>query len=195
MSSFDYKAYWDGPKGRGKIYEQQAIDGGWWDGEQEGIPELLEKLRFRSLLEVGCGFGRVGASIKARWPKVSYTGMDISWDLVEGARERLPDSEIIYADMVTWEDTRRWDLVLAISALSHIPPENIGGVITKLKTWATNDIVVVDWNNVGGQTAYQYGHDVAALLGPKTRRISVHGPGQTSSDGRMAMWLLHHPRP
>lgn len=188
MSSFDSGAYW---AKRGKIYEQQAIDGGWWDGEQEHLPDLLQRLRFANVLEVGCGFGRVGASIKRRWPDIKYTGMDISADLVEGAKKRLPDSEIILADLVTWEDDRQWDLVLAISALSHVPPEDIGGVVAKLKRWAKRDIVVVDWNEVGGQTAYQFGHDVPALLGPKTRRWRVRGPGQTSSDGRMAMWHLH----
>src|SRR5687768_12107283 len=82
--TFSSKAYWDQ---RGKVYEKQARDGGWWDGEQEHLPDLLAKLRFSSVLEVGCGFGRVGASIKRRWPEVEYTGMDISADLVEGAQK------------------------------------------------------------------------------------------------------------
>lgn len=188
MSSFDSGAYW---AERGKIYEQQAIDGGWWDGEQEHLPDLLATLKFTSVLEVGCGFGRVGASIKRRWPDVEYTGMDISADLVEGAKKRLPDSEIILADLVTWEDDRQWDVVLAISALSHVPPEDIRPVIAKLKTWARHDIVVVDWKEIGGRTAYQFGHDIAALLGKRTRKVNVLGPGQTPSDGRMAMWHLH----
>lgn len=186
--TFNPGEYW---AKRGKVYEQQAIKGGWWDGEQEGIPELLATLEFSSVLEVGCGFGRVGASIKRHWPEVTYTGIDISADLVEGARKRLPDSEIIEADLVTYTDDRQWDLVLAISALSHIPPEDIGGVVAKIKRWARRDIVVVDWNEVGGLTAYQAGHDVAKLLGWRAKRVSVSGPGQTIYDGRMAMWHLH----
>lgn len=188
MRSFDPAAYWSQ---RGKIYEQQAIDGGWWDGEQEHLPDLLGKLKFSSVLEVGCGFGRVGASIKRLWPDIDYTGIDISADLVEGARKRLPDSEIIEADLVTFETDRQWDLVLAISALSHIPPEDIDGVVTKVKKWARRDIVVVDWNQVGGRTAYQAGHDVAKLLGRRTRKLNVLGPGQTPSDGRLSFWHLH----
>lgn len=188
MSSFDSGAYW---AKRGKVYEKQAIKGGWWDGEQEGIPELLATLEFASVLEVGCGFGRVGASIKRHWPEVEYTGIDISADLVAAARKRLPGSGIVLGDMVTYNPNRQWDLVLAISSLSHIPPEDIGGVVRKLKRWARRDIVVVDWNQVGGQTAYQFGHDVAALLGRRTERVSVRGPGQTIYDGRMAMWHLH----
>lgn len=190
MSSFDPAAYWSE---RGKIYEQQAIDGGWWDGEQEHLPDLLETLDFASVLEVGCGFGRVGASIKRRWPDVAYTGIDISSDLVEGARKRLPDSEIILGDLVTWEDNREWDLVLAISALSHIPPEDIRGVVNKVKQWARKDIVVVDWNQVGRHTPYQAAHDFLRLLGPRTRHVSVRGPGQTPSDGRLSMWHLSQP--
>jgi SAM-dependent methyltransferase len=185
--TFSPKAYWSK---RGQVYEQQAIDGGWWDGEQEGIPDLLATLTFSSVLEVGCGFGRVGASIKAHWPEVEYTGIDISPDLVNAAQKRLPDSEIIEADMVIWNPDRRWDLVLAISSLSHIPPEDIFGVVRKLLAWARRDIVVVDWNQIGGKTAYQHGHDIAALLGPRTKRVSVRGPGQTPEDGRMAMWHL-----
>lgn len=185
--SFSPKAYWDQ---RGKIYEQQAIDGGWWDGEQEHLPDLLETLDFANVLEVGCGFGRVGASIKRRWSNVDYSGIDISPDLVEGARKRLPGSEIILADMVTYDTDKRWDLVLAISSLSHIPPEHIRGVVKKLMKWAVKDIVVVDWNKVGGRTDYQYGHNVKRLLGPKTEHVSVRGPGQTPEDGRLSMWHL-----
>ena len=183
--TFDPRAYWNK---RGRTYEAEAIAGGWWDGEQEHLPDLLERLQFDSVLEVGCGFGRVGASIKSRWPRVAYTGIDISADLAAGARKRLPDSEIILDDVVTFESPRQWDLVLAISALSHIPPEDIEAVVAKVKAWARNDIVVVDWNEVGSQTAYQCAHDFMALLGPKTRRVRVRGPGQTSDDGRMAMW-------
>lgn len=190
MSSFSPKAYWDE---RGKVYEQQAIDGGWWDGEQEHLPDLLETLTFSSVLEVGCGFGRVGASIKRRWPQVEYTGIDISADLVAGAQKRLPGSEIIEADMVSYEADRQWDLVLAISALSHIPPEDIGGVIAKIKRWAAGDIVVVDWNAPGSKTAYQHGHYFESLLGPDAEWVSVRGPGQTPTDGRLKMWHLHLP--
>lgn len=185
--SFSPKAYWSE---RGKIYEQQAKDGGWWDGEQEHLADFLGGLSFRSVLELGCGFGRVGASIKARWPDVQYTGIDISPDLVAAARKRLPDSHIIEADMVTFSSTRKWDLVLAISALSHVPPEDIGIVVAKIKNWARRDIVVVDWNKVGGLTPYQAGHPFESLLGPDTYKVSVRGPGQMPNDGRLSMWHL-----
>jgi SAM-dependent methyltransferase len=145
---------------RGRGYEQEAIREGWWSTENEPILALLDGLEFESVLEVGCGFGRVGSHVLARNPSVAYTGLDVSPDLIDGARRVLPeDAELICADLATWDTDRQWDLVLSVSVLGHLLPTDIASVLAKMKRWARHDVVHVDWNEIGGQTAYQYGHD------------------------------------
>jgi trans-aconitate methyltransferase len=150
---------------RGKDYEQEAIERGWVNVENEPLFRLLEKLDFASVLEVGCGFGRVGAAIKRHYPEVIYTGIDVSPDLIEAARKRLPDSELIVADLATWDTDRTWDLVVSVSVLGHLLPADIEQVIAKMRKWATKDVVAIDWNEVGKQTTFQYGHDYGHLYG------------------------------
>lgn len=144
---------------RGRTYEQEAHDRGWWATENQPLIDLLDTLTFESVLELGCGFGRVGRTVLNRWPGVAYTGMDVSPDLIDAARRILPESaELLVADLATWDADRQWDLVLSVSVLGHLLPTDIAGVLGKMRRWARRDIVHVDWNEVGGRTEYQYGH-------------------------------------
>lgn len=155
---------------RGRGYEAEAVREGWWSTENEPILALLDGLDFRSVLEVGCGFGRVGSHVLARNPGVSYTGLDVSPDLIDGARRVLPDVELICADLATWDTDRQWDLVLSVSVLGHLLPEDIGAVLGKLRRLARHDLVHVDWNEIGASTTYQYGHpyqELHAAIGPQ----------------------------
>jgi trans-aconitate methyltransferase len=149
---------------RGKGYEQEAIDRGWHDTENAPILDLLDTLDFRTVLEVGCGFGRVGKAILDR-RDIAYTGLDVSPDLIEGAKRLLPDHELICADLATWDSDRQWDLVLAVSVLGHLLPTDVPNVIAKLRRMAASHLVTVDWNEVGGQTSFQFGHDYRTLYG------------------------------
>lgn len=154
---------------RGRTYEQEARERGWWDAEDQPLVDLLDTLTFDSVLEVGCGYGRVGAMIFSHWPMVEYTGVDISPDLIEASRRRLPKAELICADVATFDSDRTWDLVLAANTLGHIRPEDLPAVWAKMQRWAVRDVVHIDWNEVGAKTAYQYGHDYEALHGPAAK--------------------------
>ena len=186
MSGYSPPAYWSK---RGKTHEAEALRDGWWAAENPELIALLDTLEFSTVLEVGCGFGRVGAFLLAHYPDITYTGFDISPDLVNGARKRLPGAEIFRADLATWDTHRTWDLVLGVSVLGHLLPKDIAGVIAKLRRWATRDIVTIDWNEVGGQTAYQYGHHYRELYGPDA--VAKPDLGQhrrDPGDGRLSMW-------
>lgn len=149
---------------RGKTFEAEATARGWDRAEEPALTDLLATLQFESVLDVGCGFGRVGQGLVEARPWLRYVGMDVSPDLVMAAQRRLPGREIVCADLVTWQDDRLFDLVLAVSVLSHIRPEAVEGVIAKLWQAARHDLVVLDWDNVGAETPYQWGHDFGSLF-------------------------------
>jgi SAM-dependent methyltransferase len=167
---------------RGKVFEEEARNQGWWGAENEPLNDLLSTLKFETVLEVGCGFGRVGATILSKWPQVRYTGMDVSPDLVAAASLRLPDSELFVADLATWDTDRKWDLVVSVSVLGHLLPTDIKQVITKMRRWAKHDLVTIDWDEVGKQTDYQFGHDYRNLYPKRVSRTPI---------GRLAMYHLH----
>ena len=150
---------------RGRTFESEAVRNGWDRTQEPALDELLSGLRFDSVLDVGCGFGRVGQGLVEARPWLHYTGLDVSPDLVESAQRRLPGREVICADLVTWTDDRVWDLVLAVSVLSHIPPQHVEHVAEKLWQASRRDLIVLDWDAVGASTPYQWGHDFGALFG------------------------------
>jgi SAM-dependent methyltransferase len=176
---FDPAAYW---VERGRGFEEEARKQGWWGAENEPLSDLLSTLEFGTVLEVGCGFGRVGANILSKWPQVKYTGMDVSPDLVAAAKRRLPDSELLVADLATWDTDRKWDLVVSVSVLGHLLPTDIKAVIAKMRRWARNDLVTIDWDEVGGRTDYQWAHDYQKLYPKRVSRTPI---------GRLAMYHLH----
>jgi trans-aconitate methyltransferase len=160
---------------RGKRYEAEAIEKGWVAVENKPLFDLLDTLEFTSVLEVGCGFGRVGAAILRHYSNVTYTGIDVSPDLIESARKRLLDSELIVADLATWDTDRSWDLVVSVSVLGHILPADVANVIAKMRKWARNDVVAIDWDEPGASTAYQYGHNYGHLYGGALRSLTPYG--------------------
>lgn len=160
---------------RGKGYEAEAIDRGWVSVENQPLFDLLDTMTFSSVLEVGCGFGRVGRAIMKHYPDVAYTGIDVSPDLIEAARKRLPDAELIVADLATWESDRQWDVVVSVSVLGHLLPTDIAAVIGKLRRWARNDLIAIDWDAPGQSTSFQYGHDYLHLYGSALRYMRPYG--------------------
>jgi trans-aconitate methyltransferase len=181
--TYDPVAYWTE---RGKGYETEAVEQGWVDVENEPVFDLLDTLRFSSVLEAGCGFGRVGAAILKHYPGVGYTGFDVSPDLVEGARTRIPKGKghLFVADLATWTPDRTWELVIAVSVLGHIRREDIRRVIRNLLAASRGSVVHVDWNKVGGETAFQYGHDYAAIY----RELGIT-PARTHY-GKQDIWYV-----
>jgi trans-aconitate methyltransferase len=161
---------------RGRTYEAEAIERGWVNVENEPLFRLLDTLEFSSVLEVGCGFGRVGYAIKRHYPHVTYTGIDVSPDLIEAARKRLPDSELIVADLEAWyAGDRKWDLVISVSVLGHIRPKYIEWVVSQLRRAARNDVVAIDWDEVGASPSFQYGHDYGHIYGDALRSLTPYG--------------------
>lgn len=171
--TYDPVTYWDEVRGPG--YEQECIDKGWWDIENQPLFDLLDTLTFSSVLDVGCGFGRVGAAILKHYPDVAYTGIDVSHDMIEAARKRLPEAELICADLATWESDRAWDVVVSVSVLGHILPKDIASLIAKMRRWATNELIAIDWDQPGASTSFQFGHPFVELYGDRLKSKTPYG--------------------
>lgn len=149
---------------------------------QEGrLIEALSQLDFDSVLEVGCGFGRIGELIVKEWPKVTYTGIDPSPEQLEGAKKRVPAGQLSEATIADFDaDSRKWDLVLAVEVLMHIPPDSVAQAVGKLKRLSARYVVTLDWNTDLGPVPIDpinWLHDYAKLLGPASvcEQIGLQG--------------------
>ena len=67
----------------------------------------------KRVLEVGCGFGDLGAFILERFEGVSYRGVDLSPRMVEEGRRAHPDLQLDVANVLDLPAVERYDVVLA----------------------------------------------------------------------------------
>ena len=88
-------------------FDRVAADG----GNPHGEVDFLERFAPRSVLDAGCGFGRIAIELRRRG--VDAVGVDLDADLLERARRRAPDMTWHLADLVTFDADRAFDLVVA----------------------------------------------------------------------------------
>lgn len=168
------RSYW---LERGETYEADFQDGPEYAEQEEIIAEILGPLEFESVLDAGCGFGRIGQVIEAVHPGASYTGLDLSPDQIASARRRLPGGRFIVSPLADFIPDRTWDLVVAVELLMHIPPKQLGRSIRKLIALASRHVLTVDWDQPGLSEAARHNwcHDYTPWLGPPVARVGVQG--------------------
>jgi SAM-dependent methyltransferase len=125
-----------------------------------------------SVLEVGCGFGRITKLLLANFGKsiTKYVAVDMSSDQIRNARQFVEDPylngkaattaddnksrnddrlEFIVSDIQSVRSTdaskQRYDLVLACEVLLHILPSEIEQVVHLLTGMSNKHIINVDW--------------------------------------------------
>jgi SAM-dependent methyltransferase len=87
-------------------WERLAADG----HDVHGEADLVLSFDPRSVLDAGCGTGRVAIELARRG--VDVVGVDLDPDLVERARRRAPDLEWVVADLADVELGREFDVVV-----------------------------------------------------------------------------------
>jgi ubiquinone/menaquinone biosynthesis C-methylase UbiE len=152
---YDYKAYW---QVNGKEWLQNGINIGNYSFDAYSIQEneivnAIKQIDFESVLELGCGFGRVTELICIYGPPLKeYLAVDISDDAINNAKENLRDFfgqcnlQFLKGDIVELEPiNRKADLVIATEVLMHIRPQDISKVIEKMVKASKKHIITVDY--------------------------------------------------
>lgn len=85
--------------------------------------ELLARVPgpVRTAVDLGCGPGNSTELVLARWLTARVTALDSSPDMVAAVRARLPQVEVIEADLARWQDPGPFDLILANAVLQWVP--------------------------------------------------------------------------
>jgi SAM-dependent methyltransferase len=111
-----------------------------WDPRNPGFARLsgdrdarIRDLLARSLpagggtmLDVGCGDGRLLGEVGQRWPDVALTGLDLQPERIVEARLKVPDGSFVVgsADALPFEDAS-FDVVTAITLVSSLPTDRM----------------------------------------------------------------------
>lgn len=173
---FDPIAYWQeaGKNAQSPDHEKNFVDGPAFRHQEERLLEAISHLEFTSILEIGCGFGRITKLLRERYPDAEITAIDLSPERLVSTRAKVGNSIELVASTVQSFDpppvdertTRTWDLVLAVETLMHIPPNEIESVVRKLASLSDRYVVHLDWDKSLGSapiSPHNWLHDYRKL--------------------------------
>ncbi len=106
--------FWNSEGGAQWVENQEMMD----RNLEVFVTSLLKRANIKpgmSILDIGCGCG--GSTFKALEAGASLTGVDISEQMIERARERAKeiggDIEFLVADAMTYQWSKQYDLVIS----------------------------------------------------------------------------------
>ena len=105
-------------------YERRAAAG----QDVHGEADFVARFKPASVLDAGCGTGRVGRELARRGMDV--VGVDIDADMLDTARRKAPGVEWRLADLATVDLARTFDaIVMAGNVMIFVEPGTEGAVV------------------------------------------------------------------
>jgi putative sugar O-methyltransferase len=144
------KEYW---LERGKVYKQEFQYNKKFKLQEQMLIDYLKKnISFSTVLEVGCGFGRITKLLLSNFPEIAeYVAVDLSPEQIVNAKkyvlgvDKRATLEFVVSDIQSLKLNSKYDLVVAPEVLLHILPEEIKEVIARLESWSKRNILNIDW--------------------------------------------------
>ena len=108
---------------------------------EEPMPLVKKALKYVSggkALELGVGNGRNTLFLLSN--SFEVTGVDMSEEGIKVLSERAEnnaDLNLVVSDVLEFESTEKFDLVLAIGLLHFLEKEDIDSLVNKMKKWTT----------------------------------------------------------
>ena len=108
-------------------YEQRAADG----QDVHGEANFVQRFEPKSVLDAGCGTGRVGRELARRG--LDVVGVDIDPQMLDTARRKAPDVEWHLADLASVDLGRTFDaIVMAGNVMIFLEPGTEAAVTANL---------------------------------------------------------------
>lgn len=142
--TYDPKQYW---LQRGKVYKENFRTSRKFELQEKTLVEYLKGIDFATVLEVGCGFGRITRLISSNFELERYLAIDISPDQIANARKYTDSQKVTFevSDIQSLNLAEKYDLVIACEVLLHILPDEISPVVKKLVSLSRKHIINIDW--------------------------------------------------
>jgi len=138
-----------------KFWKTRQIDWkeSYWTPEhphRELIIKALKRIKFGSIIEIGCGAGANLGKIIQNFKGVAVGGIDINKDAIDTALEIFGNNadvlEVSSMDKIFLSD-QSTDIVLTDMALIYADPFKIDKVIKEIKRVARNAVILVEFHH------------------------------------------------
>jgi len=135
------------------------------------VPEYLKRFSFNSVLEFGCGTGKITKLILDNFKVDDYVAFDISPDQINHAKLQCQKYQVDFqiSSIQKFTTNKKFDLVMGTAILGHIHPNDIMAVIQQLLSYTKKHFIHVDaepflpvWKNYNPKftrAIHTYRHD------------------------------------
>lgn len=82
---------------------------------------VIPPMDVRLAIDIGCGPGNSTELLVQRFANAAVRGLDSSPDMIEAARQRLPQVQFDTADIDVWNDAGPFDVIFANAVLQWLP--------------------------------------------------------------------------
>lgn len=143
---YDYADYW---RHEGKLSHIDSLSFRLTkehEAQEDSIRSAVLDHDPKSILEIGAGWGRIAKLIRDAGVEAKYLALDLSYDRLKQIKDKSIDKKV--ADFFTYAspDFGQYDLVLAVELLMHIPPDIIEDFVAKMKIYANDTIIILDYD-------------------------------------------------
>jgi len=179
----DLHEYW---KQRGKTFDEELENQSFYGksimrNQEKHVIKILRKNRWKKILEVGCGSGRLTKKI-AELPEIEkFVAMDMSPDLIESAKKNTRGQIIEFQciDLQNYNSKEKFDLVFSCEVMMHIPHQEIKNIISNIVSLSKQKVILVEFfdpekigSSLGG---YCFVHDYKKIFeNVGVKRVRIH---------------------
>ena len=124
----------------------------------------------RTIVDLGCGPGNSTAVLASRFPQSCLVGMDSSPDMIKKAKDRLPETEFILADLISYTPSDPVDLFVSNAVFHWLPAADRASVMARL----------ICSQPSGGVFAFQVPDNLSEPSHEAMRQTALNGPWATT---------------
>jgi SAM-dependent methyltransferase len=152
---------WTGPF-KGDEYQRNFDELAASGTDVHGEANFVMRFEPRTVLDAGCGTGRVAIELARRG--MTVVGADLAPAMLEVARERAPDIDWVEADLTRLELGRTFDVVvMAGNVPLFTPPGTHAALVAGCAAHVADDgVLIAGFQLDRGYSAEQYDIDAAA---------------------------------
>jgi SAM-dependent methyltransferase len=142
-------------------YDRRAAAG----QDVHGEANFVERFKPASVLDAGCGTGRVGRELARRG--IEVVGVDIDADMLDTARRKAPDVDWRLADLASVDLSRLFDaIVMAGNVMIFLEPGWEGAVVANMARHLNPEgLLIAGFQLMPDRLAIQRYDEIAAAAG------------------------------
>jgi ubiquinone/menaquinone biosynthesis C-methylase UbiE len=177
--NYNPKIFWNSFGGKKYFNQFDSKEG---ERNESIFLEYINKFKPRSIIDIGCGYGRYLKVISKKFPNIRLVGVDISSSQIEYAREYckdFPNIEFFEIDGKNLPfDKGSFDMSITYGCLQHIKPKKLNYFFKQIKSISKYYSIFIEYDNQKKYNPmkdkyWHYNHNYSKLFENKIKHKKI----------------------